>query len=153
MYLCSHMITISTFLRTVYIINAVYTQDFSFKRRNTPYYTAILSCSYKLIIQISYSNHLLAKQYSLSRREESCKHKLFACLLVCPQRSKKHLFWEIPCSSHKGWPKGFRHRGTRMWGQILGIWYGSVENRRFSEKPWIFQKGWPKGFRHGGTRI
>ncbi len=49
----------------VSIIYAVYTQDFSFKRRITPYYIAILSCSYKLIIQTSYSNHLLAMQYTL----------------------------------------------------------------------------------------
>ncbi len=76
------------------------------------------------------------------------------CLISCLSAgSKKHRFWEIPWSSHKGWPKGFRHRGTRIWGQILNIWYGSVENQRFSGKPWIFHKDWPKGFSHRETRI
>ena len=31
---------------------------------------------------------LYCKKCSLSRREESCKNKLFACLLVCPQGQK-----------------------------------------------------------------
>ncbi len=57
---------------------------------NTNSYLSIIS-KFSIFIQriacflFRFPNLLLGNfEYSLSRREESRKHKLFACLLVCP---------------------------------------------------------------------
>ncbi len=56
---------------------------------------------------------IIQNLYSLSRREESYKHTLSDCLLVCPHltdssKNEVKIFY-------KGWPKGNQGRGTRIW--------------------------------------
>jgi hypothetical protein len=86
--------------------------------------------------------------FSLSRREESCKDKLFACLLVCPYFTdwSKRKVKTNATILHKTWPKVIGGQELKSEVSFLQFFWGSIfyTKDHFFLKKIIFYKVWPQ---------